>query len=63
MHLTGNTVLISGGASGIGFALAKGFLRNGNKVIICGRRPEKLMEDKEKFPELHTIVCDIWSAS
>ncbi len=59
MDLTGNTILITGGASGIGFALAELFIKEGNKVIAVGRREEKLAEAKERFPELHTKVCDV----
>lgn len=59
MKSGGNTVLITGGASGIGLALAERFLNAGNKVIICGRRASKLQEAKSKFPSLHTRVCDL----
>ena len=59
MKQSGNTVLITGGATGIGLALAKAFLRNDNKVLICGRRREKLMVAQSRFPDLHTKVCDI----
>ena len=59
MQLSGNTILITGGATGIGLALAKSFLQEGNDVIICGRREEKLTSAREKFPQLHTIKCDI----
>lgn len=59
MDLSQNTVLITGGASGIGLALAERFLKAGSQVIIVGRREEKLTEAKNKFPELHTIVCDV----
>jgi uncharacterized oxidoreductase len=59
MNLAGNTVLITGGASGIGLAFAKRFLDAGSKVIICGRREDKLQEAKQTYPELHTRVCDI----
>ena len=38
MDLGSNTVLITGGASGIGFALAERFLAAGSEVILCGRR-------------------------
>lgn len=61
MNLKGNTVLITGGASGIGLALAERFLKAGNKVIICGRREDKLREAQQQFPELHTRVCDVSS--
>ncbi|MDN4072037.1 SDR family oxidoreductase [Fictibacillus terranigra] len=59
MNITGNTILITGGASGIGLAFAERFLKEGNKVIVAGRREEKLAEAKEKYPELHTKVCDV----
>lgn len=59
MRLTGNTILITGGASGIGLGLTKRFLEAGNQVIICGRRPDQLMEVKERYPGVHTKVCDI----
>jgi len=38
MKIKGNTILITGGATGIGFALAEAFVKAGNKVIICGRK-------------------------
>ena len=59
MQLGSNTVLVTGGASGIGFALARRFLQAGSAVIICGRRAEKLREAKSVHPELETRVCDL----
>jgi uncharacterized oxidoreductase len=59
MKIEGNTVLITGGATGIGFAIAKAFIENGNAVIICGRRKNMLEEAKHNLPELYTIECDI----
>lgn len=59
MKLTGNTILITGGASGIGLAFAERFLNEGNKVIVVGRRIEKLQEAKEKYPELIIRGCDV----
>jgi len=59
MELSDNTVFITGGASGIGFALAKGFLDLKNTVIICGRNSDKLKQVKERFPEIHVIRCDV----
>jgi uncharacterized oxidoreductase len=59
MDLSSNTVLITGGASGIGFALAERFLQAGSDVILCGRREEKLREAKEKHPELEIHACDL----
>lgn len=59
MRLTGNTILLTGGASGIGLSLTKRFWEAGNEVIICGRRPDKLMEVEERYPGVHTKVCDV----
>ena len=59
MKLSGNTILITGGATGIGFALAESFLAKGNKVIICGRRTDKLLEAKHKYPDIHFRPCDV----
>lgn len=59
MKLSGNTVLITGGATGIGFALVEEFLDKGNKVIICGRREQKLLEAQKKHPNLSIKVCDV----
>jgi uncharacterized oxidoreductase len=63
LDISGNTVLITGGGSGIGLALAQRFLQAGNEVIICGRREEKLKESKHMFPKLHTRVCDVSNES
>ena len=59
MNLSGNTILITGGGSGIGLAFTERFVEAGNTVIICGRRESKLQEAKEKFPEIITRVCDV----
>ncbi len=59
MEVTGHTVLVTGGASGIGLALAERFLVAGNDVIICGRREEKLGEARAKHPSLHTKAVDV----
>ncbi|WP_461052690.1 SDR family NAD(P)-dependent oxidoreductase [Spirosoma arcticum] len=47
MDITSNTVLITGGASGIGWALAERFMKAGSQVIICGRRNDKLQEARQ----------------
>jgi uncharacterized oxidoreductase len=59
MNLSSNTILITGGASGIGLALAERFLQADNEVIICGRREEKLREAQEKYPALRTYAVDV----
>jgi uncharacterized oxidoreductase len=58
MKLDGNTILITGGSSGIGLALAKQFLSLGNEVIITGRNAQKLEAAKQETPALHTLQSD-----
>jgi len=59
MEMKGNTILITGGTSGIGLALAKRFLTHGNTVIVCGRTQSKLEEAKRLLPDLQTYLYDI----
>lgn len=59
MKLTGNAVLITGGATGIGFAMAKFLRDHDNTVIICGRRSERLEQAATSLPGIHTICCDV----
>lgn len=59
MKLSGNKILITGGASGIGLGLTERFISEGNTVIICGRREEVLKEAASKFPSVITKVCDL----
>jgi uncharacterized oxidoreductase len=59
MDISGNTILITGGATGIGYAIAESFLEAGNEVIICGRREERLLEAQKNHPELHIKVCNV----
>ena len=63
MNTEGNTILITGGATGIGFSLAQDFVKNGNRVIICGRREARLNEAKRKLSQIETIVCDVTKES
>lgn len=62
MNLTGNTILITGGATGIGLAMAEMFLAKGNRVAVCGRRQKKLDEASRLLPALKTVCCDVSSA-
>jgi uncharacterized oxidoreductase len=59
MNLSGNKILITGGASGIGLGLTERFVRENNQVIICGRRESVLKEAAEKFPSVITRKCDL----
>jgi uncharacterized oxidoreductase len=62
MNIKGNTILITGGTSGIGLAFAEELYREGNTIIITGRSEEKLKEIKLQLPEIITIVSDVASA-
>lgn len=59
MQIKKNVVLITGGGSGIGLALAKMFIKEENKVIITGRDKEKLESVKSKIAGIITEVCDV----
>ena len=59
MEVSGNTVLITGGATGIGYAMAESFLEAGNTVIICGRREERLLAAQKNHPDLHLTVSNV----
>jgi len=59
MKLINNTVIITGGSSGIGLELSKVLIQKGNKVIICGKSTEKLVAAKKMVPQLITYQCDL----
>jgi uncharacterized oxidoreductase len=59
MRTSNNTILITGGATGIGLALAEALLKEGNEVIICGRRESVLQEAKSKLPQIHIKQADL----
>ena len=59
MEIGSDTVLITGGATGIGFALAEAFAQEGSEVVLCGRRRSKLQLAKTKIPGAHIRKCDV----
>lgn len=62
MKPTGNTIVITGGGSGIGEALAHRFHDLGNTVIVAGRRQETLDQAIAKRPNMHALTLDVGSA-
>ncbi len=59
MKMTDNTILISGGTSGIGRALAEAFHDRGNRVIVTGRRQDLLADIVEKRPGMVAMHLDL----
>ena len=58
MKTNGNTILITGGSTGIGFEFAKQLLALGNTVIATGRDEKKLQKAKSLLPQLHIVTSD-----
>jgi uncharacterized oxidoreductase len=59
MELTHNTILITGGSSGIGLELARQLMSLGNTVIITGRDQHKLDQASQSLPGIHTFQSDV----
>lgn len=59
MNLANNTILLTGGATGIGLAFAERLHAAGSQVIAVGRRADKLREAQQRVPGLLTYVADL----
>lgn len=59
MKLSENTILITGGTSGIGLALAKKFHELNNTLILVGRDKTKLDRISQELPTIYTFQCDL----
>ena len=57
--MSNNKILITGGGSGIGLGLTERFIKEGNTVIICGRRKNVLEEIQLKHPAVIIKQCDL----
>jgi len=59
MKLTGSTILITGGTSGIGLELARQLMERSNTILVTGRDQEKLDQAAQSLPGLHTFQSDV----
>jgi len=63
MEISGHTILLTGGSSGIGLALAQRFVAAGNVLIVTGRREGALDEVRRALPSVITLVSDSGDAA
>ena len=61
MNLSGRTIVITGGTSGIGLELARALLPRAKRVIVCGRNREKLARAAAALPGIEAHQCDVAS--
>ena len=60
MSIDKKIALVTGGGSGLGFAIAQKFVENGITTIIAGRDEEKLKKAKERLGKLcYAKICDV----
>lgn len=59
MKTTKNTILVTGGGTGMGLEAAKQFSQSGNKVIMIARNEKRLKEESAKLPNTIAIACDL----
>lgn len=63
MNISNKTVLVTGGGSGIGLAIAKSLTEAGNRVIITGRNLARLQAAAAQLPGATALACDITDAA
>ena len=59
MKLSSNTILITGGASGIGYELTRQLTAIAHTTLIAGRDQAKMDRAKVAFPKIHTFRSDV----
>lgn len=59
MHFDGKRVVITGGSSGIGLAMARAFADQGGTVTITGRTESRLQQAASSHPAISGVVCDV----
>ncbi len=58
MQMSGNTILVTGGSSGIGRRIAEEFHKRGNRVVVAGRSEKKLKDVAERNPGIEVLPSD-----
>ena len=59
LGLRGKTAVVTGGSKGIGYAVAKAFLKEGANVVICSRNPGNAVESLSEFGNVIGIEADV----
>lgn len=59
MQTSNNTILITGGTSGIGLELVKQFYSLGNNIVVTSSNLKNLEQLKSEFPKIEITACDL----